>query len=433
MNIAQIIAAKRDGNRLADDEIEFVINEYSIGAVPDYQMAALAMAIFLNGMELDETVALTKYMRDSGHVMEWSNQVTVGDKHSTGGIGDKISIPLAPALAVCGLKVPMISGRGLGPTGGTLDKLESIAGFRCDFDLQNIQRIVNEIGCIINGATPEIAPADRKLYSLRDVTGTVPSIPLITASILSKKLAAGLDALVLDVKWGSGAFMKTPKRARELAVSLVEVATQLGVKTTAICTSMNQPLGIMVGNAVEIIESIDTMKGRGPSDIRQLTCELGGQLLLDSEIAKSKTEGREKIAATLDSSQAYDRFVEMVDAQHGDLLQIKKVAQTHDFPAGDSGFVTNINCERIGLAVIELGGGRKQIGDRIDYAVGLEMLTELGAEVIAGAAVAKVFCDRGISPEVAILLQEAITIGPAPPQTIPDLIGDIVTIEDLNH
>ena len=261
-------------------------------------------------------------MRDSGSVFEWNSTSKYVDKHSTGGVGDKVSIPLAPALAACGLRVPMISGRGLGPTGGTLDKLESIKGFDCGLTSGQFTEIVERVGCVISGATTQIAPADQKLYALRDVTATIPSIPLITASILSKKLAESLDALVLDVKWGSGAFMKTHEDAKALAISLVRVAHQLGTRTTAILTNMNRPLGQFIGNSVEIFESLNILRGEGPDDVRTLVCVLGGQLLVDTGISDSAEQGQQRIAESLDNGTALAKFEEMVVAQGGDLSVI---------------------------------------------------------------------------------------------------------------
>ena len=269
---ATLIAAKRDGHELSDAQIAFFIQNYSAGSIPDYQMSAMAMAIYLNGMTDRETATLTNEMLKSGARLNWPDDgIARVDKHSTGGIGDKTSIILAPLLAECGLQVPMLSGRGLGATGGTLDKLESIQGFNTNLSLDEMTRLTREIGCVITGASAELAPADRKLYSLRDVTATVPSIPLITASIMSKKLAESTDALILDVKFGSGAFMKTQQQATQLAKSLVETGKRMGVKTTALLTDMNQPLGRMCGNAVEILESIDILKNGGPDDARELT------------------------------------------------------------------------------------------------------------------------------------------------------------------
>jgi len=267
MHPSSIIVKKRDGGVLDPADISFFVDGYVRGEIPDYQMSALAMAIFLRGMDHEETVTLTEKMLASGKTLCWaSGSVPKVDKHSTGGIGDKVSIILAPLLACCDLHVPMLSGRGLGTTGGTLDKLESISGFRADLNIDEIQRLTERVGCVITGTTEDLAPADRKLYALRDVTGTVPSIPLIVASIMSKKLAENVDALVLDVKFGSGAFMKSIEEARQLAFTLVEVGQRMNVKTTALLTDMNQPLGRMVGNAVEVDEAVEVLKGNGTTD-----------------------------------------------------------------------------------------------------------------------------------------------------------------------
>src|SRR3954463_15089278 len=285
MNPVNIISKKRDGSELSADEIGSLISGYVRGDVPDYQMSAWAMAVYLRGMTVAETAALTEHMLYSGVTFKWpAEEAPKVDKHSTGGIGDKVSLPLAPLLACCGLAVPMISGRGLGATGGTLDKLESIPGFRTDLSLAEIAVITERVGCVITGASAEIAPADKKLYALRDVTATVPSIPLITASIMSKKLAESLDALVLDVKFGSGAFMKSLDDARALARSLVDTGKRMGVKTTALLTDMNQPLGRMAGNANEVNEAVATLQGRGPDDLWQCTRELGAELLVLSGV-----------------------------------------------------------------------------------------------------------------------------------------------------
>src|SRR3954452_15256312 len=281
MNVVSLISKKRDGGELTEDEIGSLISGYVRGDVPDYQMAAWAMAVYLRGMTVPEIAALTECMLHSGVRFEWpAGESPKVDKHSTGGIGDKVSLPLAPLLACCGLAVPMISGRGLGATGGTLDKLEAIPGFRTDLSLAEIEQMTASVGCVITGASAEIAPADKKLYALRDVTATVPSIPLITASIMSKKLAESLDALVLDVKFGSGAFMKSLDQARELARSLVDTGKRMGVKTTALLTDMNQPLGRMAGNLVEVHEAIATLQGRAPEDLWHCTRELAVELLL---------------------------------------------------------------------------------------------------------------------------------------------------------
>ena len=281
MNPVSLIARKRDGHTLSSDEIAWFMDGFVRGEVADYQMSAMAMAIYCRGMSTEETSALTECMLRSGETLDWPDSTTPKvDKHSTGGIGDKVSLVLAPLLACCGLAVPMISGRGLGASGGTLDKLESIPSFRTNLSTDEIRQQIDTVGCVITGQTANLVPADKKLYALRDVTGTVPSIPLITASIMSKKLAEGLDALVLDVKHGTGAFMKSPADARALAASLVGVGKRMGLATTALLTDMNQPLGRMAGNAVEVDESITALEGDGPADLMEVTLALGSELLI---------------------------------------------------------------------------------------------------------------------------------------------------------
>jgi pyrimidine-nucleoside phosphorylase len=418
MNVAMLIAKKRDGAELAQDEIAALVRGYVAGDVPDYQMAAWAMAVYLRGMTVDETAALTDAMLASGDVFHWDGAFAGGpanvDKHSSGGIGDKVSIPLAPALAACGVRVPMISGRGLGATGGTLDKLEAIPGFRVNFDVEDAQRIATEVGCVICAASPRLVPADRKLYALRDVTATVPSIPLITASIMSKKLAEGLDALVLDVKWGSGAFMKTLDDARALARSLVGTGRRMGVATAALVTDMNQPLGRLAGNAVEIDESVDCVRGGGPADLRDLTVALGAEGLVLAGAATSEAEARAAIERVLDSGSAYEKLAAMVRAQGGDLDAPRPRAPELVVEATRTGVVTSIDTEALGYAVIELGGGRKTMADKLDYSVGLEMLVRLGDTVEAGEPVARVFAhDRGRDAALG-LVRGAVTIGDGP-------------------
>lgn len=389
---ATIIAAKRDGLELSDQQIASFIHGFSSGEIPDYQMSAMAMAIYLNGMNDRETATLTNEMLNSGTRLKWPDDgISRVDKHSTGGIGDKTSIVLAPLLAECGLQVPMLSGRGLGATGGTLDKLESIPGFRTDLSLQEMTRLTQETGCVITGASVELAPADRKLYSLRDVTATVPSIPLITASIMSKKLAESTNALVLDVKFGSGAFMKTRERATQLARSLVETGKRMGVKTTALLTDMNQPLGRMCGNAVEMIESIDILKNSGPADARELTLLLAIELLLMTGIAASSNDARHILESKLADGSAYERYCRMVAAQGGNANAKFTVAEATEAVSTRAGTVSAVDTEQLGLAIIAMGGGRRQMTDRIDHAVGLEMLVRIGDEVQVGQPLVKIF------------------------------------------
>lgn len=402
---AKIIANKRDGHELTDDEIAFFVKGFAEDSIPAYQMSALAMAIFLNGMTEREIAVLTQQMLDSGTRLNWPDDgVLRVDKHSTGGVGDKISIPLAPLLACCGLQVPMLSGRGLGATGGTLDKLEAIPGFRTDLSLTEIQSLTQQVGCVITGASQELAPADRKLYALRDVTGTVPSIPLITASIMSKKLAESLDALVLDVKFGSGAFMKTKERATELAHSLVRTGERMGVKTTALLTDMNQPLGQMSGNAIEVLESIATLRGEGPSDVRELTVELAATLLVSTGRHSDLPAARITAESKLDDGSAFAKFEQMVAAQGGRPGTKLDVAPATEVCSGRSGVVASVDTEQLGLAVIAMGGGRKQMGDAIDHSVGLRMRVRLGDHVEAGQPLAEVFTK---TPESAAAMVEA--------------------------
>lgn len=407
---AQIIARKRDGQELSDDEISFFVQGFSDGEIPDYQMSALAMAIFLNGMTTRETAILTEQMLESGTRLGWPNDGRVRvDKHSTGGVGDKVSVPLAPLLAVCGLQVPMLSGRGLGATGGTLDKLESIPGFRTNLSLDEIQTLTQQIGCVITGASAELAPADRKLYALRDVTATVPSIPLITASIMSKKLAESLDALVLDVKFGSGAFMKNREQATELAHSLVRTGTRMGVSTTALLTDMNQPLGRMCGNAVEIQESIEVLQGGGPADVRELTVQLAADLLVSGNMESSREDAVSMAERGLDDGSAYEKFREMIVTQGGDPDIKLPVAPASEVTAESDGIVGPIDTERLGFAIIAMGGGRKKMTDAVDHSVGLEMLVRTGDTVRQGQPLATVFCRNDEQHTAAV--RSAISIG----------------------
>lgn len=412
MNSTFLIAKKRDGGELADGEIADLVRGFVAGEVADYQMAAFAMAVCCRGMTVAETASLTRHMLHSGVTLEWPDSLAPEvDKHSTGGIGDKVSLPLAAMLACCDLRVPMISGRGLGATGGTLDKLESIPGFRTDLSLDEMRAVVDQVGCVINGATAELVPADRRLYALRDVTATVESIPLITASIMSKKLAEGLDALVLDVKHGSGAFMKTLWDAQELARSLVDTGKQMGVATVALVTDMNQPLGRMAGNAVEVDESVAALEGRGPSDLMEVTLALGAELLVLTEKAADLDSATAKLQATIDDGSALVKFREMVAAQGGDLDAPRPVAARHEVASPSAGYVTAIDTQMLGRAIIELGGGRRQQGDVLDLSVGLEMLVRLGDEVAAGQPLAHVFASAEQVSQAQQMVIDSIQIG----------------------
>ncbi|HID20920.1 MAG TPA: thymidine phosphorylase, partial [Planctomycetaceae bacterium] len=369
-----IIERKRDGLELTRDEIKAFVSGYTVGRIADSQMAALAMAVYLRGMSFCETRWLTEAMLDSGRRLEWSGDRPVVDKHSTGGVGDNVSLVLVPLLACCGVRVPMISGRGLGLTGGTLDKLESIPGFRTELSLPEIQRLTDQVGCVITGATKELVPADRKLHALRDVTGTVGSVPLITASILSKKLAEGLDTLVLDVKCGRGAFMKTLDEAKTLTRSLVAVGGCTGVRTVALVTDMTQPLGRCVGNAIEVEEAIRTLQGRGPHDLWEVVSALGTELLVSAGLYRHRGDANLALIDARDSGRAIEKFRQMVTAQGGDLSQGLPKAPAYDVRADRSGFVRSIDAERIGRIVSEMGAGRQSVGAPVDHSVGVEFL-----------------------------------------------------------
>ena len=426
INPVNTIAKKRDGEQLTPAEIADFIGGYAKDIIPDYQMSALAMAIFLKGMEPAEIACLTKEMLNSGQILQWpeGGRPRV-DKHSTGGIGDKVSLILAPLLACCDLEVPMISGRGLGPSGGTLDKLEAIPGFRCDLPLDEMQEISMRVGCVINGATADLAPADKKLYALRDVTATVPSIPLITGSIMSKKLAEGLDALVLDVKCGSGAFMKTREDATVLAKSLVNVGKEMDLKINAILTDMNQPLGRMVGNAVEVDESVAALQGNGPADLMQVTKELCAETLCLIGQTSSLDEAKTKLQTKIDSGDALEKFNEMIAAQRGDPDAARPIAAASDVTASRAGFVTKVNAEQLGWAIIHMGGGRRVKTDQLDHSVGFEMLVRIGDQVEAGQPLARLFSREETRAAADQMIRDAITIADEA-DTVPELIIDRV-------
>ncbi len=420
MNPVWIISKKRDGGELTDNEIGEFVDGYVAGEIADYQMSAIAMAIYLRGMTPRETAALTDCMLASGVRLAWDEGCSpLVDKHSTGGIGDKVSLVLAPMLACCDLQVPMISGRGLGATGGTLDKLESIRGFRTDLSLDAMRKVVVSVGCVITGATADLVPADRKLYALRDVTATVPSIPLIAASIMSKKLAEGLDALVLDVKFGSGAFMKTVESARELAQSMVETGRRMGVPATALLTDMNQPLGRLVGNAVEVDESVAALEGNGPPDLMEVTVALGVELLISTGRAETAEKAREQLQKTIDTGAAREKFAKMVAAQGGDLDAPRTVAVGSEVLASRPGFVAAIDAELLGQAVIGMRGGRQQLDDALDHSTGFEMLVRLGDRVDANQPLAHVFADNLFAEEGRERLAAAIQIADERPTVGP--------------
>ena len=421
-NPALIIAHKRDGLELTAREIEVFIRGFANGEIPDYQMAALAMAIYCRGMTAEETANLTDCMLQSGVTLAATEgDAPRVDKHSTGGIGDKVSLALAPLLACCGCQVPMLSGRGLGPTGGTLDKLESIPGFRTDLSVTEMRNLVETVGCVITGASSELAPADRQLYPLRDVTSTIASIPLITASIMSKKLAENLNALVLDVKCGNGTFMKTPQQGLALAQSLVSTGQRMGLKTSAFVTDMNQPLGKMIGNALEVQEAIDLLRGEGPEDLRQLTLTLAAELLVNSGTSSTTSEAEQLLSEHLTSGRGYEKFQQMVAAQGGNLDAERPLAPASELVSPGAGYVANIDAEQLGRAIIELGGGRRQMGDPIDLGVGLEIEVRLGDCVQEGQMLARLFARESEREFVGKLILESIQLDQQA-SVAPDLI-----------
>lgn len=422
MRPVDIIIHKRKGGAHPFDEIEFMVNGYTRGEIPDYQVSAWLMACFLNGLDDEETYFLTKAMLYSGKGLDLSSiSKPKVDKHSTGGVGDKVSLVLAPAAASCGVAVPMTSGRALGFSGGTLDKLESIPGFNVHLTEMEFIAVLKEVGYVMSGQTEALAPADRKLYALRDVTGTVECIPLITSSILSKKLAEGADSVVMDVKFGSGAFMKTINEARRLANSLVLTAKRLGKKVVAILSSMGQPLGRTIGNSLEVIESIECLKGGGPEDVMELVTVLGGRMLLAAGIAGSSEEGESMILDTLQSGEAFERFKRSVHRQGGDVESIEHpeslphAALHKEVRAGHSGYISAIDTESVGAASMYLGAGRLRKEDAIDPAAGIVVQKKLGDRVSAGETIATLHYNNSMYLDRAIqLVEKSYTIGEQP-------------------
>jgi pyrimidine-nucleoside phosphorylase len=429
-----IIARKRDGLALTADEIRAFVRGATDGSWADYQLSALLMAIWLRGMSAAETAILTDAVVRSGSVADLSRVSRFKvDKHSTGGVGDKVSIHLAPMAAACGLAVPMISGRGLGHTGGTLDKLESIPGFRADLTLGEFEAQVARVGTALIGQTAELAPADRKLYALRDATATVECIPLICASIMGKKLAEGIDALVLDVKFGRGAFMKDKARARELAGALAAIGVSVGKPVRAVLTAMEEPLGRAVGNAIEVAESLACLRGQGPRDVMEVTFALGGQMLLMGGLARTGAEAREKLEASVASGAALAKFREIVAAQGGDPRVVDdpgllpqaavKVAVT----SVPGGHVRSVDAMGVALAALGLGAGRARAEDKIDPTVGVAALVKTGEKVPPGGTLCVIHAsDRKHAAEAQKILEAAIELGdqPAvPPPLIAEIIG----------
>jgi pyrimidine-nucleoside phosphorylase len=432
MIFSEIIKKKRDGSPLTREEIDFSIQGYTDGTIPDYQMAALLMAIVLKGMSEEETLFFTKAMLHSGKSFDLSHiPGKKVDKHSTGGVGDKVSLILAPLVASCGVLVPMVSGRGLGHTGGTLDKLESIPGFRTNLTYREFSDTMESIGVAMMGQTSQIAPADKKMYSLRDVTGTVESIPLITASILSKKLAEGIDGLVLDVKCGTGAFMKEVNDAEALARTMKEVVRGFGKKYMSLITNMDQPLGRNVGNSVEVIESIECLKGRGTQDLMEVTYALAREMLLLGEIVEDSDAAQRILEGTIGSGKALELFSKMVEKQGGDprvvddysILPLAK--NTEEIKADHPGYITNIDAYEVGLVTLALGGGRRTKEDSIDPGVGLVLKRRSGAWVEKGEVIAKVYFTNSFADDIRKRFVSAITIEETPVEIPSMIIGKI--------
>jgi len=424
----EILRKKRDGQTLSSEEVAFFVKGLADESITEGQVAAFAMAVFFKGLTIDERVALTLGMRDSGDVMDWSDiEAPVLDKHSTGGVGDNVSLMLAPALAACGAAVPMISGRGLGHTGGTLDKFDSVPGYQTQPDNVLFKKVVKEVGCAVIGQTGNLAPADKRFYAIRDVTATVESLDLITASILSKKLAAGLQALVLDVKWGTGAFMAELDEARALAQSLVKVANGAGLKTTALLTDMNEPLASAAGNAVEVQNAVDFLKGTAVDNrLWDITVAQGGELLATGGLAADGEDGAAKMRAAFESGRAAEVFAKMVSALGGPTdfmekseLYLAKAPIEAPIYAEQSGTVTGVNAREVGLAVVALKGGRTFAAQEIDPAVGLTSLAGIGNTVDADAPLAIVHAQTQEQVEQATaMVRAAYQIGEA--RDVPD-------------
>ena len=432
--VIDLIRKKRDGGVLTTPEIQYLVDGCTDGSIPDYQMAAWLMAVVLRGMSREETAALTHAMLHSGEVLDLSFlPAKKVDKHSTGGVGDKTSLILAPLVAAGGLYVPMISGRGLGHTGGTLDKLEAIPGFRVGLPVPDFHRILKACGCCMIGQTEKVAPADRKLYALRDVTGTVESPYLICASIMSKKLAEGTDALVLDVKTGSGAFMKKEEDAVFLAELMVETGERMGKQMVALITDMNQPLGQMVGNALEVKECIDVLHGGGPQDLRDLCLESAAWMFYLGGACKSVAEGIKLSGEIIASGKAFERFRQMVELQGGDVGAIDdptllpNTDHRVDVPSPRGGYVTAIMCEQIGTACVILGGGRERKEDSVDPSVGIAVHKKIGDKVSAGESLCTIYCHSDAQAARAkTMIEESYQIGTAPPEHKPQLIHRVI-------
>ena len=432
MRVVDLINRQKYGQALSRDEIYFLINGYVNGIIPDYQMSAFLMAVIFQGLNSDERLAFTQAMLESGEVIDLSHiEGKLVDKHSTGGVGDKTTLVVGPIVSACGVIVPKMSGRGLGHTGGTLDKLESIPGFKINLTSEEFIKQVREIGLVVMGQTTNIAPADKKLYALRDVTGTVESVGLIASSIMSKKLASGADHIVLDVKVGKGAFMKTLDDARELAKAMVDIGNRVGKKTVAVLTNMDEPLGEMVGNSLELIEAIETLKGNGPRNFTKLCYELSSEILLITDVAKTKEEAYQKIDEVIKSQQALNKLRQMITYQHGNPQVIDDYSL---FPQAQNiikvrslkdGYVSEINALKVGEAAMILGAGRQTINDTIDLGVGIQVIAKVGKKVRQGDVLAVIYGNGKNEEEAYQILLDNIIITNEEVSPL-DIILDIV-------
>lgn len=438
MRMFDIISKKKYGEVLSKEEIDYVIKGYTEGTIPDYQMSALLMAIYFKGMTYEETSLMTLAMADSGDRLDLSGIDGINvDKHSTGGVGDKTTLILAPIVAACGGKVAKMSGRGLGNTGGTIDKLESILGFRTALTEEEFIKNVNETGLALTGQTGNLAPADKKIYALRDVTASVDSIPLIASSIMSKKIASGADAIVLDVKVGNGAFMKNMQDAEKLAKQMVMIGTNSGRNTIAVISDMNEPLGYAVGNALEVKEAVDTLKGRGPEDVVELCLELGAQMLIASEITDDRQAAVDMLKKSIEDGSAYAKFAEFVKRQGGDVSvlddcdSIINASYIVNVVSENSGYVSSIQSELIGETAMILGGGRQNKGDDIDHSVGVVLSKKVGDKVDKGDVIATIYANDKDKIEAANeLIVKAFAIQKEIVDTYP-LIKRIISCKNI--
>jgi len=433
MRINDIILKKRNGGKLSKEEIDFAIANFSNGIIPDYQFAAFLMAIYFQKLDKDETIALTRAMINSGNVIDLSGIKGVKvDKHSTGGVGDKTSLIVGPLVAAAGIKIAKLSGRGLGHTGGTIDKLESISGFSVEMTEQQFFKNVNEIGIAIGGQTAELVPADKKIYALRDVTCTVENISLIAGSIMSKKIASGADKIVLDVKVGDGAFMNTPKDAFELGRVMVEIGEGMGRETIAVITDMNQPLGNAIGNSLEVIESIETLKGKGPKDLHDLCMEVSAHMLMVAGMFKNKTEAVVCLEKLIQSGAAFAKFKQFIQAQGGDVKQIEDTTKlpaakhTVEVLSMQEGYIHNIGARKIGLASVVLGAGRETKESKIDFGAGIYLNKKVGDYIKKGESLAKMYSSQSEKLKGAQeIILSAYTILPTQPKINPLIYGTV--------